>query len=443
VTEVVTGEAVVLDVPCAQFPSRLAALLLDMVVQLSVLAVLIIVVVINSTRLDAAEVAAILVSGYVVIVVGYPTVFETLSRGKTLGKMAVGLRVVSDDGGAVRFRQALVRGLTGAIEIWTIVGAPIGLILSMVSPKGKRLGDMFAGTYVIQERAPRRPDLPPALAVIPPPLLGWAQVAEISRLSDQNAEAASSYLRRLYELRPAARDELGLRIATAVASQVSPPPPQGTPPAAYLAAVLAIRRDREFARLARQRQVAPGPPPGAWAQPSGGPPPGAWAQPAGTPPPGAWPPPPGPGPARPGLGPPGASPAPGGWPSPPGAAAPQPGTWPTPPDAAAPQPGAWPTPPSGASPQPGAWGSPPGTPPAPGAFPPPSAPPPDGWTTPPGTAGPAQSPAAWPPPPVPSSPSGAQPTPYIPTVTANPPAPADQDQRIPEEPAGGGFAPPA
>jgi uncharacterized RDD family membrane protein YckC len=356
VTEVVTGEAVVLDVPCAQFPSRLAALLLDMVVQLSLLAVVVVVIVVNSSRLDAAEVAAILVSGYVVIVVGYPTVFETLTRGKTLGKMAVGLRVVSDDGGAVRFRQALVRGLTGAIEIWTIVGAPIGLILSMVSPKGKRLGDMFAGTYVIQERAPRRPDLPPALAVVPPPLLGWAQVAEISRLSDQNAEAASSYLRRLYELRPAARDELGLRIATAVASQVSPPPPPGTPPAAYLAAVLAIRRDREFARLARQQSATPGaPPPGAWAQPSGGPQPGAWPPPSG-PGPAAWTPPPGPGPAAP-------APAP-----------------------------AWPSPPAAAAPHPGAWNTPPGAPPPYTASPQPAASPSGGWTTPPGAPGAPQSP---------------------------------------------------
>lgn len=291
-TEVVTGEAVVLDVPCAQFPSRLAALLIDMVIQITLLAVVVIAIVVASGHLDEAEVAAILVAAYVVIVVGYPTVFETLTRGKTLGKMAIGLRVVSDDGGAVRFRQALVRALTGAIEIWTIVGAPIGLVLSMVSARGKRLGDMFAGTYVIQERAPRRPELPPALATVPPPLLGWAQVAEISRLSDQNAEAASSYLRRLYELRPAARDDLGLRIATAVFAQVSPPPPPGTPPAAYLAAVLAIRRDREFARLASQRPAPPPgtapPPPGAWPPPSGAPPsPGAWTQPpspSGAPP---------------------------------------------------------------------------------------------------------------------------------------------------------------
>ena len=54
---------------------------------------------------------------------------------------------------------------------------PVALIASMLSAKGKRLGDMFAGTFVIQERCRARPGLPPAFAVVPPPLAGWAQVA--------------------------------------------------------------------------------------------------------------------------------------------------------------------------------------------------------------------------------------------------------------------------
>lgn len=448
-TEVVTGEAVVLDVPCAQFPSRLAALLLDMVVQIALLIVVVVVVVIASHQLDQAEVAAILVGSYVLVVVGYPTVFETLTRGKTLGKMAIGLRVVSDDGGAVRFRQALVRALTGAIEIWTFIFAPVGLILSMLSAKGKRLGDMFAGTYVIQERAPRRPELPPALAAVPPPLLGWAQVAEISRLSDQNAEAASSYLRRLYELRPAARDDLGLRIATAVLSQVSPPPPPGTPPAAYLAAVLAIRRDREFARLASQQPAPPAatPPPGPWAQPVAAPPsPGPWTPPPGAPSAGPW--------AQPTAAAPPPAPPPATWPAPPGA--PSAGPWAQPTSAAppaAPPPTTW-TPPPGA-PSPSAWTAPPGAP-SPSAWTaPPAAPAPatSDWTAPPG----APSPGAWPPPP---SPSGAPPpAPYAPTAPAAvPPAPPGaatpaapafppgqpaQDEPPSDEPSHGGFAPPA
>jgi hypothetical protein len=52
VTEVVTGEAVVLDVPCAQFPSRLAALLIDMVLQITLLAVVVIVIAVSSGDLD-------------------------------------------------------------------------------------------------------------------------------------------------------------------------------------------------------------------------------------------------------------------------------------------------------------------------------------------------------------------------------------------------------
>jgi uncharacterized RDD family membrane protein YckC len=281
VAEVVTGEAVALDIPCASFPTRIGALLIDLVTQLVLLGVVLIIA--TATGISDATVAGMVVASYLLIVIGYPAAFETLTRGRTPGKLAVGLRVISDDGSPVRFRQALVRALTGVIEIWSWIGAPIGLITSIISAKGKRLGDIFAGTYVISERVPQRPALPAQFAVVPPPLLGWAQVAETSRLSDYTAEAASSYLRRLGELTPAARDSLGLQLATAVAGQVSPPPPPGTPPAAYLAAVLAVRRQRDQAWLASVRASAAVPgaplPSGAGATPAAarwpGPPPGA------------------------------------------------------------------------------------------------------------------------------------------------------------------------
>jgi len=279
VTEVVTGEAVVLDVQCAGFPSRIAALLIDLVIQIAALAVVLIIA--TATGISGAAAAGLVVTAYVAIVIGYATAFETLTRGRTPGKMAMGLRAISDDGSPVRFRQALVRALAGLIEIWSWIGAPIGLITSIISARGKRLGDVFAGTYVISERAPRRAALPPALAVVPPPLLGWAQVAETSRLSDQTAEAAGSYLRRLGELTPAARDSLGYQLAAAVAGQVSPLPPPGTPPAAYLAAVLAIRRQRDQAWLAHVQAGHAGGPapagPGSAASAAGGAAAAPWA----------------------------------------------------------------------------------------------------------------------------------------------------------------------
>jgi uncharacterized RDD family membrane protein YckC len=263
VAEVVTGEAVVLDLTVARFPSRLLALLIDIAVQIPALIFVAVVVTASGAgHLNPASAAAIYISGLMAVLVGYPLIFETLSRGKTLGKMALGLRVISDDGGPERFRQALIRALSAAfIEIWlppfTIIGLPAGLITSMVSAKGKRLGDLFAGTFVIQERVPRRPDLAPAFTMVPPPLAGWAAHLELSRLSDHTAAAASSYLRRYYDLRPPAREQLGLQLAATVAAQVSPPPPPGTDPAAYLSAVLAVRRDREQARLLARQAAWP------------------------------------------------------------------------------------------------------------------------------------------------------------------------------------------
>ena len=317
-SDLVTGEAVVLELPVAAFPVRMVALMLDMLVQIVLLAILAVSAVAAAGELDAATLAAISVAGTVLILVGYPTAFETLTRGRSLGKMALGLRVVSDDGGPERFRQALVRALAGLFEIWTFFLEPVALLTSMMSAKGKRLGDLFAGAYVIQERVPRRTELPPQFAGVPPPLAGWASVAELSGLSDRDAEAAGSFLRRYPDLRPRVRDELGRGLATAVAARVSPPPPAGTPPEAYLAAVLAVRREREFARLSAQRaagQARPWPVQPALAQPG-------IAQPASAPP----------GPAQPGQLPPGqlrpvpaelGTPQPG--PAEPGPAQPDPG----------------------------------------------------------------------------------------------------------------------
>lgn len=264
-TDVVTGEAVVLDVPVARFPSRMIAIIIDMTVQIILIAV-ILGVLAGTAHLNAAWLGAVAAATLILVLVGYPTAFETLSRGKSLGKMALGLRVVSDDGGPVRFRQSLWRAGAALIEIWALTGAP-ALICSLLSAKGKRIGDLFAGTFVIQERLPSRPGLPAPLAVVPPPLAGWAQALELSGLNDQTAEQASSYLRRFYELTPSARDEFGQRIAAAVAAQVTPPPPPGTPPAAFLAAVLAVRRQRETARLAAMHASAAGPGPGGPAAP--------------------------------------------------------------------------------------------------------------------------------------------------------------------------------
>ena len=259
--EVVTGEAVVLEVPCARFPSRLLAQIIDMVIQLVLLFILLLIVGLAAEGgLDTASAGAIGLTVLVFVIVGYPVIWETLTRGATPGKYALGLRVVGDDGSPERFRQALVRGLAAVVEIWLLVGCP-ALICSLLSDRGKRLGDLFAGTFVIQQRLPARQGALP-LPLVPPQLTFWATSLEMSGLTEQNAETARRYLARLPELTPAAQAEIGYRVASAVSAQVSPPPPPGTPIWAYLSAVLTERRNREHAKLAG----APVPPP--WGQPA-------------------------------------------------------------------------------------------------------------------------------------------------------------------------------
>jgi uncharacterized RDD family membrane protein YckC len=259
VAEVVTGEAVVLEVPCARFPSRLLALGIDMAIQILLLIVLFVIVgaATAGAGLDLDSAAAIGLTVLVGVIVGYPVLWETLTRGASPGKYALGLRVVSDDGGPERFRQALVRGLAAVVEIWLLFGFP-ALISSLLSDRGKRLGDIFAGSFVIQQRLPARQNSAP-LPPVSPELVLWGAGLEMSGLTEQTAETARRYLTRLPELTPAAQAELGQRIASAVSAQVSPQPPPGTPVTAYLSAVLTERRNREHARLT-VAPAAQGPP---------------------------------------------------------------------------------------------------------------------------------------------------------------------------------------
>jgi len=248
VSDVVTGEAVVVEVRVAQLPSRAAALLIDMAVQIVTLLGASLLVGNLGFLDDPALTTMVYIVLTVLVIVGYPVTFETLTRGRSLGKIALGLRVVSDDGGPERFRQALFRGLAGVLEFWMLSGAP-ALISSLISEKGKRLGDVFSGTIVISERAPRQYGPP---LDMPPMLAPWAATLELSRLPEQVAATARQYLMRWHDLAPAVQHEMGVRIATEMSAFVSPPAPPGVPPFAYLTAVLAERRRREQARLAQQ-----------------------------------------------------------------------------------------------------------------------------------------------------------------------------------------------
>ncbi|WP_018603515.1 RDD family protein [Mycobacterium sp. 155] len=241
---VVTGDAVILDVQIAQLPVRALASIIDVLVILAGYLVGVVLWAITLTQLDDALSAAILIIFTLLALVGYPVIMETTTRGRSLGKMAMGLRVVAEDGSPERFRQALFRGLSGFIEIFMFTGGP-AVICSLLSPKGKRIGDIFAGTLVISERGPKLTP-PPAM---PPTLAWWASSLQLSGLGPEQVELARQFLSRAHQLDPRIREEMGHRVLHEIATRISPPPPPGVPPQYVLAAVLAERHRREVARL--------------------------------------------------------------------------------------------------------------------------------------------------------------------------------------------------
>lgn len=301
------GEAVVLDLRPARLPSRALAFALDAAI-MGLLGVIVLVVTsLVGADFDGALAAAVTIAVIVGILVGYPLLWETLTRGRSPGKYALGLRVVRDDGGPIRFRHALTRALTGVLLDFGVITAGTGIVaivVSLCSAQGKRLGDLLAGTLVLRERVPRAATS--AIPSVDPGLAAWATGLELSRVPDDLALTARQFLARAPELAPHVRVSMGERLAGDVAARVAPAPPPGVPPEPYLAAVLGERRRRETARLAASSSAssapdarpwsasipeqASGPPsvPGAPAggQPASGQPAGrspASGQPAGTP----------------------------------------------------------------------------------------------------------------------------------------------------------------
>lgn len=253
----ITGEAVALEITPATVANRIASGFIDYTVYalgaaLSVFAVLGLVIGDGSAlKEDLALLKALLSLVALAWLVVIPLLVELFSRGRSLGRMVTGARVVRDDGGTVRLRHCLVRTLLAVVEIWGTWAVP-ALCASIVSKRGKRFGDMLAGTYVVREHH-RSHAAPPLL--MPPELVQWAAGTDLRSLPGSLSLTARTFLQRASSLMPSSRHQLGLDLASQVQGYVSPPPPAGTHPERFLAAVLTERRNRELVLESRNRRL--------------------------------------------------------------------------------------------------------------------------------------------------------------------------------------------
>lgn len=253
-SSIITGEAVVLELRPASFAARALGLILDVVVNIVLLVVMMTVIASAYRDLDGAAARTLVLVSVVFCFVILPVAVETLTRGLSLGKLATGLRIVRDDGGAIRFRHAVIRGLIGFLEIYLTFGG-LAIAVALFNDKSKRLGDVVAGTYSLRRRVPAEA---PFVPFVPPHLRSWAALADIGRIPDAVARRAAQFIRQAGRMSPASRATMAASLATEVSASVAPPPPPGTGPEEYLAAVLVERRQREFARLTRARARSTG-----------------------------------------------------------------------------------------------------------------------------------------------------------------------------------------
>jgi uncharacterized RDD family membrane protein YckC len=212
-------------------------------VLLSVLLFVGLLLAVSGLGVDEAAFRAILIGGVVFCIVVVPTAVETASRGRSLGKLALGLRVVRDDGGATGFRHAFIRALVGVLEIYMTLGG-LAVLVGFLNPSSKRLGDILAGTHAQVERVPK---LPSTAFGVPPELVGWAAVADVARLPDPLARRVASFFANAAHLVPESRARLAASLAAEVTPFVSPVP--DAPAERFLAGVAALRRERDLAAL--------------------------------------------------------------------------------------------------------------------------------------------------------------------------------------------------
>lgn len=240
--EVVTGEAVALDVQPAGLLLRMLGAAIDVAVQLVVLALLVAALAAAGPAPEVLGIVAVALFAFVAVLL--PAVVEAATGGRSLGKLAVGARIVRSDGGAAGPRQAAIRALVGVLEIWLTLGV-VAALTGIFTPRAQRLGDLVAGTYAQRTRAQ---PVPERIRMVPEPLAAWAAAADVAAVPVGLNRRIARFLDHAQALEPSARARWAATLAAEAAQVVSPVP--AADPETFLRAVVAVRFARERAAVA-------------------------------------------------------------------------------------------------------------------------------------------------------------------------------------------------
>jgi uncharacterized RDD family membrane protein YckC len=178
--------------------------------------------------------AALAAAGVALFVyVGYFTVCEVASGGRTPGKSAGQLRVLDLSGAAPTAAQLLLRNVARVVDV--VLG--VGVVVMFWNRQSRRLGDLLAGTVVVRVR----PAVSFAAAVAPPPVLlrtpdAGPVIDGVDRLGDRELSAIRTFLTRP-GLEPPLRARLALDMTTRLLDRMQLPaaaPERQWPPELFL-----------------------------------------------------------------------------------------------------------------------------------------------------------------------------------------------------------------
>ena len=148
---------------------------------------------------------------------GYYVACEMLMHGASLGKRALGLRVVKTDGLPIGFTESALRNLLRAAD-FVPSAYIVGVVVMSVDARFRRLGDMLAGTLVISEQIEQV--LPP-IALHPGPTHDELRALppRVSLNADE-LDALEQFIRRAPALSSARSAELAELVAPLLARRM-------------------------------------------------------------------------------------------------------------------------------------------------------------------------------------------------------------------------------
>lgn len=257
---VTTPEDVDVTMPLAGVGSRAMAAIIDLFVQILLMYVLVMVIGLAAGAVGAGVAGAVL-AGLMIVVMfavlfGYNFVTELWFRGRSPGKRALNVAVERDDGLPIDLSASARRNLLRIVDFLPLFYC-VGLVSIVLTDRRKRLGDLVAGTVVLQDEQPA-----PGtgfLLLTPRPAHDWI-TWDVSGITEDDLLLIRRYLHRRPTLTPAARHDLRDRLATRARARTMGVPAQD--PDLLLEGIVLAKAQEAFTRhlqLTGQPLHAPGP----------------------------------------------------------------------------------------------------------------------------------------------------------------------------------------